>query len=92
MKRPLDSRMWSAPPGSFAIDGAVARRAASNACMIAMPSIVRAIPADRNQAETAPTAAAMISMENAMPLPSSLTIVVHIVRNDAASATPTPNR
>jgi hypothetical protein len=53
---------------------------------------VRLIPAARNEAENAPTAIAMTSMKKPIPLPSSRTTVVQIVRSEDASATAAPAR
>ena len=63
VKTPLNSKALDGPPSMLALDGAVAMSPPSDACMIAMPSMVRAMPADWNQAANPPTAAAMISMK-----------------------------
>ena len=91
-KKPLNAKALKNSPGTFAVTGAVAIRMPAIACMIATPSIVRAIPAGRNQAANQPTATAMITMKKPMPLPSSRTMVVHTVRNEATIATATPAR
>jgi hypothetical protein len=77
--------------GVLALDGAVAMATASNACMIATPSMVRAMPAGRNQAENPPTNAAMISRKNRCHCHHRERLC-HTVRNDVTSATPTPAR
>ena len=64
----------------------------SSACMTATPSMVRAMPAGRNQAAKPPTIAAMMTRKKPMPLPSSRTTVNHTLRNDVISATADPAR
>jgi len=88
----LNTKARDEPSGVAAVTGAVAMAIPSSACMTATPIIVRAIPAARNQAANAPTPAAMITMKKPMPLPSSRTIVVHTLRNEAMIATATPAR
>lgn len=89
---PQCSRMPDPPSGSAAVDGAVAIATPSSACIMATPSMARAIPAGRNQAANPPVPAASITRKKPMPLPSSRTSVVHNVRNAVASATATPAR
>ena len=62
---PLATRALRPRSGSVAVTGAVAIAVANRACMIATPSIVRAIPSARNQAANAPTSAAIIDQEPA---------------------------
>jgi hypothetical protein len=89
---PLNASIFDDAPGTAAVIGAVAMATPSNACMIATPTIPRAIPEARNHAEKAPTAAAIITMKKPIPLPSSRTIVVQIVTRDVTSAIVAPAR
>ena len=49
-RTPLNSKAFNEAPGMLAVDGTVAVATPSKACMMATPSIVRAMPAGRNQA------------------------------------------
>ncbi len=91
-KNPLNSNDLDGPSGMLAVDRAVAIAIPSKTCMAATPIMARAMPAARNRAANAPTAAAMITMKKPMPSPSSRTIVVHTLRNDATSAAAAPAR
>jgi hypothetical protein len=91
-KKPLNSSAFKDSPGTAAVIGAVAMRVPTATCMTATPTMVRAMPAGRNQAANQPTPTARITMKKPIPLPSSRTIVVHTVRNAATVATTIPAR